>query len=88
MKNDINHETPIRIPVRLVDGVWEYFYGGGLPIEDGAIGSLQVDRHTIQDEEFLSLIKRKTSHKILHQGTELLVALTIKSEPKLSGHLW
>ena len=87
MKNNINNETPIRIPVKLIDGVWEYFYGGGLPIEDGAIGSLHVDKHSIHNEQFLSSLKQKSAYKILDEGSALLVALTIKSRAKLDENL-
>lgn len=69
---------PVRIPVKLVAGKWEYFYGGGLPIDNGAVGDLLIDKDSIKDQEFLLKLKRGSKHKILEAGTELLVALTIK----------
>jgi hypothetical protein len=68
----------IRIPVKLVDGVWEFFYGGALPIRPNCIADLVLDKASIADPSFLSLLRRRTDHKILAEGTELLVALTLR----------
>jgi hypothetical protein len=84
---DIYEYDPIRIPVKLVEGQWEYFYGGGLPIKNGSIGDLVVDKSTITDGKFLAQLKRGSKHKILEAGTPLLVALTIKQPAKLSDAL-
>lgn len=82
---------PIRIPVKLVDGSWENFYGGGLPIKDGTVGDLVVDKSSIEDKKFLASLKRGSKHKILEVGTELLVALTVRRpsdiSPGLENHL-
>ena len=84
---DIHDWNPIRVPVKLVEGQWEFFYGGGLPIKDGAIGDLLVDRAAITDKKFLSLLNRVSKHKILEAGTDLLVALTVKPETSLNDAL-
>jgi hypothetical protein len=42
----IFEQSPIRIPVKLIDEKWEYFYGGGLPIKAGTIGDLIIDNST------------------------------------------
>ena len=76
---DIFKRNPIRIPVKLVDGQWEFFYGGQLPVLDGTIGDLVVDKNQIEDKKFLKSLTRKSDHRILDMGTKLLVALTIKS---------
>lgn len=82
---------PVRIPVKLVDGQWEYFYGGCLPIKDGSVGDLVVDRSRIEDKKFLSNLKCASKHKILEIGATLLVALTVKHPldigPGLVQHL-
>lgn len=82
---------PIRIPVKLVDGHWEHFYGGGLPIKNGTVGDLVVDKSSIEDKNFLANLKRSSKHKILEVGTELLVALTVRHPlsigPVLANHL-
>ena len=87
MKDDILSGTRIRIPVTLVDGVWEFEYGGRLPIKSGAFGSLLVDQCVIEDKAFLSLLKQKRAVKLFDEGTELLVALTIKVDPALDQNL-
>lgn len=82
---------PIRIPVKLVNGHWEYFYGGGLPVKDGTVGDLVVDRSSIEDKKFLANLKRISKHKILEFGVSLLVAVTVKRpqdiKQKLKGYL-
>lgn len=82
---------PIRIPVKLVDGQWEYFYGGGLPVKNGTVGDLVVDKSSIEDKKFLANFKLISKHKILQTGTTLLVALTVKHlqdiDQKLKDHL-
>lgn len=85
--NSIFKIEPIRIPVKLVDGQWEFFYGGPLPIRDGAVGDLVVDKYTITDKEFLARLKMNVEHKILGVGTELRVALTIKPDPSVDAKL-
>ena len=80
-------QTTIRIPVKLVDGKWEYFHGGGLPIKNGSIGDLVVDRAAIEDRDFMGQLNYSSSHKILDAGTPLLVALTIKQSSNLNDTL-
>jgi len=86
MRNIYDHD-PIRIPVKLVDGQWEYFYGGHLPIKNGSIGDLLVDKVAVEDQKFLAQLKRASKHKILEVGTPLLVALTIKQPSNLTDEL-
>lgn len=85
--DEISTKKPIRIPVKFVDQKWEYFYGGMLPLADGTIGDLVVDKCAIQDSDFLARLQRSTKHKILGLGTSLLVALTIKRNVKLADGL-
>lgn len=80
-------ESPIRIPVKLVDGKWEYFYGGELPIKNAAIGELIVDKVDVTDKEFLAKLKKTSKHKILEAGRSLLVALTVKNLGQLDEGL-
>ncbi len=86
--NDIyNKRKNVRVPVKLVNGRWECIFSGVLPIEEGTAGDLLVDRSSIKDEHFLSSLEHKSKHKVLDSGTVLLVALTIKAEPKLEKSL-
>ncbi len=43
----------LRIPVRLVDGKWEFLFGGQVPVKETAVAELVVDRGSISDEKFL-----------------------------------
>jgi len=79
--------NPLRIPVKLVDGQWEFLYGGGLPIKNGAVGDLVVDRDAVEDKLFVAQLTRTSKHKVLEAGTDLLVAVTVKPEPSLSPEL-
>lgn len=81
------HQAKLRVPVRFVDGHWEFMYGGGVPIRNGTIGDLVIDTDAITDLGFLSLLRHRTECKILAEGTELLVALTIKPTVELPGEL-
>lgn len=83
----IYDRDPIRIPVKLVDGEWEYFYGGNLPVNDGAVGDLVVDRSAIKDKKFLAKLRRGGKYKILDAGTPLMVALTVRSNPDIGDKL-
>jgi hypothetical protein len=68
----------IRVPVKLVDGVWELFYGGAVRVKDGAVGELRLERMYFTDEEFLKALTERRQVRVLLQGTELRVAVTIK----------
>lgn len=45
----------IRVPVKLVDGQWEFFYGGLVKVADGAVGELHLDRAHFKDKDFLTI---------------------------------
>ena len=86
MKSNLEGST-MRIPVKLVDGHWEYFYGGDLFIRNGSVGDLIIDAGAIENGGFLEHLKRKSKFKILDAGTELLVALTIKEKSSIDDRL-
>lgn len=80
-------KNPIRIPIKLVDGQWEFFYGGPIPVRNGTVGDLLVDKNAVENKEFLDLLKRKSKYKILDAGTELYVSLTIRRDTPLEPKL-
>jgi hypothetical protein len=71
---------PLRIPVRFVNGHWELELGGQIPIREFASGELVLDRKSIADNDFLDIMDESARQKILDEGTELLVSLTVKAE--------
>lgn len=79
--------VPVRIPVQFVNGRWEFLYGGGVPAREGAVADLVLARDAIADKQFLALLNKRTEHKILAAGTELLVALTVRPNVQLSESL-
>jgi len=80
-------KTPIRVPVKFVEGKWEFLYGGGLPIKPGTIGDLIVEKAQITDQKFLALLSRKVEYKMLKEGAELLIALAVRAGSELSAEL-
>lgn len=69
----------IRIPVHLVDGHWELLYGGPVKVKDGCIGELEVAVSDIVDKAFREALTAKRQVRILDQGTELRVALSVRA---------
>jgi hypothetical protein len=70
----------LHIPVRFVDGIWECALGGAIPVRNDTEAELVVQRAAISDKAFLETMERKGRHKVLDEGTTLLVCLTIKPE--------
>jgi hypothetical protein len=79
----------IRVPVKLIDGQWEFLYGGPVKVSDGAFGELHIDRMHFADKTFLQALTKKRRVPALPVGTELRMALTIKREldPGLKRYL-
>lgn len=77
----------LRIPVRLVDGMWECSFGGQVPVKEATEADLVIERQSIEDKAFLQMMERKARHKVLEEGTPLLISLTIKPENSPPGHL-
>lgn len=72
----------VRLPVKWVDGEWEFLYGGSVPVRDGALGELTISVHQIADEQFRDRVARTLTVRILEEDTALLVAL---SDPNTKG---
>jgi hypothetical protein len=77
----------LRIPVRYVNDTWECAWGGAIPIKNDTEAELVVQRSAISDKAFLETMERKGRHKVLDEGTTLLVCLTIKSNSQVPGVL-
>ena len=70
----------IRVPVKLVDGQWEFLYGGAVKVKEGATGELHLDQTHFKDKKFLKALTTKCRVAVLPAGTELRVALSVKHE--------
>lgn len=82
--NTYYEKSPVRVPVRLVDGQWEYFYGWPVPVREGVVADLIVERSSITDPEFLKATRRREEHKLLDEGATLLVVLAAKDGADIS----
>ena len=70
----------LRIPVRLVNGQWEFKLGGQVPVKEFSEAELVLYRSSIENKAFLEIMEEKARHKVLDEGTPLLVSLTVKPE--------
>ena len=68
------------VPVKRVGDRWEFFYGGDVPVKDGAMGELTISTNQILDTEFLQRVTAELTVKVLEEGTSLLVALSDRSQ--------
>src|SRR5688572_29825892 len=78
-KEKIQSAERIRIPVRYVDGHWELAYGGAIKVKNGTGAELIVSRGAVESE-LLKALTVKRWVRILEEGTELRIALTIRTE--------
>ena len=78
MFNNRFAKSPVRVPVKFVQGQWEYFFGGGVPVREGTVADLVIEKQSITDSSFLGALSRRTEHRMLGQGITLRVALTIR----------
>ena len=66
-----------KIPVRFVNGDWEFLYGGNVPVAEGTFGELTLAKARITDPAFLARISKKKVVKVLEEDTRLMVAVTV-----------
>ena len=73
-------QPQVTVPVKRVNDRWEFFYGGDVPVKDGAIGELRIMTAAITDEAFRSMVTTETLIKVLEKGTTLYAALSDRSQ--------
>jgi hypothetical protein len=77
------YERNVRIPVRIVEGHVEYFYGGDLPaFVDGAVGDLVLSQEMLVNEEDLRLLQQEQRVPLLQPDTELLIRSSSNGIPE------
>ncbi len=69
----------LKLPVRCVDGQWEFALGGAVPVRPGAEAELVIDASQIADTDFLLRVTKKVVVPFLPVGTTLAVALSPRS---------
>lgn len=71
--------SKVTVPVKRVGDLWEFFYGGDVPVKEGTLGELSVSAEQITDERFLQRVSHEFTVKILEEGQALFVALSDRS---------
>jgi len=70
----------LKLPVHLVNGRWEFFYGGAVPVDNGTQAEMVIDSARITDKDFLERVTQRVVTQCLPRGTELMVALSVPEE--------
>jgi len=83
--HDPSWTDKVTIPVKRVGDQWEFFYGGPVPVKDGAVGELVLSASQVTDKSFLKQLQQQALVKVLPEGTELWVALSDQTESKISA---
>jgi len=75
------YEKKVLIPVKIVDGKVEYFYGGPLPeLKEGTIGDLLIPRYAVLNNNVLELLEKEEAVELLPLGSHLRALVTIRNE--------
>ena len=85
---DPNWSPKVTVPVKRVGDRWEFFYGGDVPVQEGAFGELTVSVAQITDEGFKQRVTRELMVPVLEQGTELRIALSDRELDGLRAGDW
>jgi len=74
-------EKTVLIPIKIVKGEIQFFYGGKLPeLKDGIIGELTVPSYSITDKKKLILLSRETNKVFIPGSTHLMVQISPKGQ--------
>ena len=71
----------LKLPVHLVNGQWQFFYGGEVPAAEGTPAEMVIDSARITDKDFLHRVTQRVVSHCLPRGTRLMVALSIRTVP-------
>lgn len=69
----------LRLPVRFVNGTWEYYFGGGVPVKEGTFAELHVHPIRISDAKFLERVTKPATVCVAKPGETLLVAVNTRT---------
>lgn len=76
---DPDWQAKVTLPVKRVGNLWEFFYGGDVPVKEGTVGELTISAESITDEAFRTRVSQELVVKVLHEGARLHVALSDQS---------
>jgi hypothetical protein len=69
----------VTLPVKFVGGLWEFFYGGVVPVKEGALGELTISAGQLSEDKFRHRVTQELEVQILGEDTPLMVALSDRS---------
>jgi hypothetical protein len=82
--HDLAWTEKVTIPVKRVGDQWEFFYGGPVPVKEGALGELVLSAGQVTDKKFLKQLQQQALVKVLPESTELWVALSDQTKSNIS----
>lgn len=74
----------VRIPMRHIDGKWEFELGGNVAAAHGTIAELVVSSAALSDRELVKQLLSETRIRILDQGTSLRMFVVTGERSELS----
>lgn len=86
MKKRTGHK--LRLPVRIVDGMIEFEFGGPIPAKHEAYCELIIDQSDITDPVFLDRMTRRRIVKLLPEGSLLFVMMSSSGPVAHKGLEW
>lgn len=80
----------LTLPVKMVNGQWEFLLGGAVPVKDGTLAELTVPLDRITDAEFAKRVTAESTVKVLPAGSTLYVALSDRAgaSPRKGLRIW
>jgi arginyl-tRNA--protein-N-Asp/Glu arginylyltransferase len=67
----------LKIPIKIVNGQVQYFYGGELPEMANAIGELVIPAFALLDQEQAEELSHEGSSEMLPSGSELMINVNV-----------
>ena len=78
----------LTLPVKMVNGQWEFLFGGAVPVKEGTVAELTFPLDRITDAEFAKRVTAESTVKVLPAGTKLYVALSDRASALQPANLF
>ncbi len=82
---DHDWRRKLTLPVKMVNGQWEFLLGGAVPVKDGTVAELTVALDQITNADFAARVTVESTVKVLPAGSTLYVALSDRSSAMQSA---